>query len=165
MEVRIIRSKKRWRTASARLVNGSLVIRAPAVLSQARLERIVAGFISKFEKKRLLAELEKKQDLSIIAAKLNEKYFGNTLKINSIEYVSDQNSLFGCCNYHSSNIRISHRIGLMPDWVRDYCLVHEMAHLIEPNHSKSFWDIVSRYKLAERARGFLLAKGLEGLEE
>jgi predicted metal-dependent hydrolase len=49
----------------------------------------------------------------------------------------------------------------MPDWVRDYVLIHEMAHLIEPNHSKSFWDIVSRYELAERARGYLMAAGFE----
>ena len=47
----------------------------------------------------------------------------------------------------------------MPEWVRRYVLIHEMAHLIEPNHSRAFWDIVSRYKLTERARGYLMAVG------
>ncbi|GAG30130.1 unnamed protein product, partial [marine sediment metagenome] len=35
----------------------------------------------------------------------------------------------------------------------------------EPNHSKAFWDIVYRYKLVERARGFLIAKGMEDNQE
>jgi len=162
MEVKIIRSQRRKRTVSARLSKDTLLVNAPLMLSQARLDKIIAGFKVKFENKKLKEELEIKQSLVDIAARLNEKYFGNQLKISSIEYVTGQSRKFGCCNYRSANIRISHRIGLMPVWVRDYVVIHEMAHLIEPNHSRAFWDIVSRYKLAERARGFLLASGTSG---
>ena len=105
-------------------------------------------------------EVDRKQNLSEAAARINEKYFGNKLKVNSIEYVTNQNSKFGCCNYQSADIRISHKVGLMPRWVREYVLIHEMAHLIAPNHSRAFWDIVSRYRLAERARGYLMAAGV-----
>ena len=47
----------------------------------------------------------------------------------------------------------------MPDWVRDYVIVHEMAHLVEPNHGKDFHKLVDKYKLTERARGYLIAAG------
>ncbi|MFH1076430.1 MAG: M48 family metallopeptidase [Pseudomonadota bacterium] len=151
MEVKIVRSGRRKRTVSARVVNDTLLVRAPLAISGERLEKIIANFKSRFERK---------EDLAQIAAWLNKKYFNNQLKINSVEYVANQKSRLGCCNYHKANIRISHRIGAMPAWVRDYVLIHEMSHLIEPNHSKAFWNIVSRYRLAERARGFIMAAGL-----
>lgn len=161
MQIKIIRSPRRKRTVSARLDKDVLLVRAPLAISQERLGRIVDDLKSRFERKRLKEELEQKQDLAEIAACLNKKYFGNKLKINSIAYSSNQNRQLGCCSYRDGNIRISHRVGLMPKWVRNYVLIHEMAHLIAPNHNKAFWDIVLRYKLTERARGYLLAVGLK----
>ena len=159
MEVKIIRSTRRHRTISARMLNDCLVVSAPQHVPQERIEAIVEGFKAKFQKRKLKEALDRKQPLCEIAAALNRKYFANALRINSVEYVIDQNSKYGCCNYTQRSIRISHKIGLMPTWVRDYVLIHEMAHLLEPNHSKAFWNIVSRYELAERARGYLLALG------
>ncbi len=164
MEVKIIRSRRRKRTIGARLIKDELLVSAPLAISQERLDKIIADFKIKFARKKLKEELDQKQNLIDIARKLNEKYFQNKLKINSLEYVTSQNSKFGCCNHRDANIRISHKVGLMPEWVRDYVIIHEMAHLIEPNHSSAFWDIVGRYKLAERARGYLMAVGME-LEE
>ncbi len=140
------------------------MINAPFLLPQERLDKIISGFKLKFAAKKLKTELDKEKNISDLASALNEKYFDNKLKIESIEYATNQNSRFGCCNYRTAKIRISHKIGLLPKWVRKYVLIHEMAHLIEPNHSRAFWDIVSRYKLKERARGYLLAASL-GMQE
>ncbi|MFA4992592.1 MAG: M48 family metallopeptidase [Candidatus Omnitrophota bacterium] len=159
MEIKIIRSKRRLRTVSARLLKDLLLVKAPVMLSQERLEKIVDGFKLKFAREKLKEELGKEHNLLDLAGKLNKIYFGNKLRIESIEYVANQDSKFGCCNYGSARIRISHKIGLMPEWVRKYVVIHEMAHLIEPNHGREFWRIVYRYKLAERARGYLMATG------
>ena len=45
----------------------------------------------------------------------------------------------------------------MPAWVLDSVLIHEMAHLDEPNHGPKFMALVGRYELSERARGYLMA--------
>lgn len=146
------------------MVNDCLVVSAPVMLGEENLNKIVSDFKLKFEKKKLKEKLDRNQPLSEVAAFLNKKYFNNELTISSIEYVTTQNSKYGCCDYGKKHIRISHKVGLMPGWVRDYVVIHEMAHLLVPNHSKAFWDIVSRYKLTERARGYLYAVGF-GAEE
>jgi Protein of unknown function DUF45 len=159
MEVKIIRSRRRRRSVSACLVNDLLLINAPLMLPASRLDEIISDFKSKFARKKLKDELDKDKNLTELSCLLNKQYFDNKLKITSIEYTTNQNSRYGCCNYQTGKIIISHKIGLMPRWVRKYVLIHEMAHLLEPNHGRAFWQIVGRYKLTERARGYLMASG------
>jgi predicted metal-dependent hydrolase len=54
-------------------------------------------------------------------------------------------------------IRIAERASRLPDWVVDYIVVHELAHLEVAEHSAAFWELVNRYPLTERARGYLTA--------
>jgi predicted metal-dependent hydrolase len=160
-EVKIIRSPKRKRTVSARLENGDLWISAPVTISDQELNKIISKFKERLLKKKLKRELNEKQDLKDIAEKLNREYFDGRLEIKAIEYSTNQNSRFGCCNVRTGKILLSHRLAAMPVWVRDYVLVHELAHLIVPNHGKAFQHLISRYKLKERATGFLMAKGYQ----
>jgi hypothetical protein len=99
------------------------------------------------------------------ARELNRQYFGGKLQWQSIRWVSNQNSRHGSCTPSQGTIRISHRLAAMPAFVRDYVLVHELAHLLEPNHGPRFWRLVSQYPRTERARGYLMAAGLEGVTE
>jgi hypothetical protein len=79
----------------------------------------------------------------------------------TIEWVGNQDSRWGSCSTGTGTVRISDRVAAFPPWVVDYVIVHELAHLVEANHSAAFWKLVARYPKAERARGFLIAKGLE----
>lgn len=41
------------------------------------------------------------------------------------------------------NLNFNWRIIMAPIYVVDYIIVHELAHLIEPNHTSDFWNIIS----------------------
>ena len=165
MEVKIIRSLRGKKTVSGRLVKDTILIHAPYHIHEFQLEKIVSQFKERFQRRKLKEELNRNEELVSVFHRLNEKYFANKLTLTAIEYVANQNTRFGCCNYRTGCIRISHRLSTMPVWVRDYVVMHEMAHLVEPNHRKAFWDIVGRYALTERARGYLMAVGLAQEED
>jgi predicted metal-dependent hydrolase len=159
--VKVIRTRRRRRSASARMVKDTLFVRVPHRISDYDLESIINDFTAKIEKKILKKQLNADKDLVRRAGELNKQYFSGKLSIDSIEYVTDQNSKFGCCDYSRRKIRIAHHVAQMPSWVRDYVLVHELAHLIHPDHGDDFWRLVSKYKHVERAKGYLTAKGYE----
>ncbi len=65
--------------------------------------------------------------------------------------------LWGSCTFTSGAIRIARRAAVLPDWVLDYLLVHELVHLEHSDHGPAFRQLESRYPLSERARGYLMA--------
>jgi hypothetical protein len=95
---------------------------------------------------------------------INKKYFDGALQLSSICFVTNQHSRFGSCSSMDRTIRISDRVKTMPSWVQDYVILHEMAHLVFPDHSKKFWDLVNQYRFAERAKGYLIALGTTDVE-
>ena len=158
-KIEVIRSDKRRKTISARIEQNTMFVYAPEAISDTELNKVIDNFTRRFQKRKLKRGLDETHDLKAVAKQLNSVYFNGSLYVESIEYTAHQDKIFGSCNYKTGRIRLSHRLAKMPHWVRDYVVIHEMAHLIEPNHSKVFWDIVHRYKLAERAIGYLIAKG------
>jgi predicted metal-dependent hydrolase len=146
---------------SARLVGDRLEVRVPATLSAAEERRFVDKMVQRFQARRAKAAAEPPADLMRRAKQLSERYFQGALKPASVRYVTNQNRLYGSCSVRTGDIRLSHRLASMPVWVRDYVLIHELAHLRVPNHSSRFWALVNRYELAERARGYLMGAGLE----
>ena len=164
MEIKIIRSKKRKKTISAREVNGQFVVQAPANMSDTELQPIIENLKKRWQKRQAKSTLDDKA-LQRRAQELNRQYFKGNLKWESIRWVTNQNSRFGSCTPGNGSIRLSHRLATMPAFVRDYVIIHELAHLVEANHGPKFWKLVNRYPKTERARGYLMAVGLEDFED
>ncbi len=161
--VRIITSERRKKTISGRLVDWqTLEIRAPANLADAELDRAVADLVGRMSRRRARQRDSRSDaDLQARAERHNRAYFDGALSWRSIRFVSNQTQRFGSCTPANGTIRISDRLKGVPDFVLDYVIVHELAHLIESNHSPRFWSLVYRFDRTERARGYLMAMAME----
>ncbi len=76
----------------------------------------------------------------------------------SVTWAGELSSRWGSCTPSTRSIRLCDRLAAFPEWVLDYVLVHELAHLHHGNHGPAFWELVHRYPRTERAIGFLIAK-------
>lgn len=126
----------------------------PARMSEAEEQRWVTVMLDKLaaqESKRVLGDAE----LTERAARLSEQYFDGRARPASVRWVTNQNTRWGSCTPAEGSIRLSHRLQGMPEYVVDYVLVHELAHLLVPGHGPRFWRLLEAYPRTERARGYL----------
>jgi predicted metal-dependent hydrolase len=75
--------------------------------------------------------------------------------------VRDQSSRWGSCS-STGVLSFSWRLILAPPFVLDYLAAHEVAHLIEMNHSRRFWRLLLRLCPAtQRAKVWLNVHGAD----
>ena len=56
--------------------------------------------------------------------------------------VRNQRTRWGSCG-RNGHITLNWRLMLMPDWVADYVIVHELMHLRRLDHSPAYWSLVA----------------------
>jgi predicted metal-dependent hydrolase len=155
--VEVRRSQRRRRTVSAYRDGERVVVLIPDRFSRAEetewVERMLARLVAREER------IQRSDDeLLTRARRLIGRYLADHTDRAipaGVRWVTNQNGRWGSCTPDDATIRISHRIQEMPDWVIDYVLLHELAHLVVPSHSARFWELVNRFPKAERARGYL----------
>ena len=73
--------------------------------------------------------------------------------------IKDTRSRWGSCS-HQRNLSFSWRLVLAEPFVLDYVAAHEVAHIVEMNHSPAFWATVERtYPDWRQARDWLKENG------
>jgi predicted metal-dependent hydrolase len=151
----VITSRKRRRTVAARLRSGVLELLVPASMPRAERDHWAEVMSRRLQRR---AERTRPSDERLLerARRLNQRHFEGKLRWRSIGF-SDMERLWGSCTFTDGAIRIARRAASLPDWVLDYLLVHELAHLVHSDHGAAFHELEDRYPLTERAKGYLMA--------
>lgn len=92
--------------------------------------------------KRYLTGWYKQQARLLIQKRVS--YFS---RISGLNYhtmsITDAETRWGSCN-SQKNLHFNWRLIMAPQPVIDYVISHELAHLIEMNHSRLFWEKVRK---------------------
>ena len=132
------------KSSSAALNGNTIQLVVSDNLSKEEQNNHISTLISRCIGNKRLPELQVKID------KLNIKHFNQ--RINKIVFKHNKSN-WGSCS-RAGNINISTRLLFAPDDILEYVCIHELAHLLEPNHSKNFWTLVEtampEYKEKER---------------
>jgi len=163
---RTIRSRRR--TLALQITEeGHLVVRAPRSLNDTQIRRFIEEKTDWIERKirqisaraltapaPLSPEEEKKlkflardafiERSCLYAAKMDVSF--EKIRLNSAK------TRWGSCGPHG-NLSFNWKLIQAPTEILDYVVVHELAHLIERNHSPRFWA-----KVAEFCPGYKSAK-------
>ena len=128
--LRISSSKRK--TNSGKLKNGLVELKLSDELNSFQRADVI---------QKLMSRIVGQDNLKTVKARiheLNDQYFQQDIK--SVR-LKNNSSNWGSCS-SSGNLNISTRTLFAPPEVQDYIFVHELAHLIELNHSDRYWKIV-----------------------
>ncbi|MFC5271231.1 M48 family metallopeptidase [Adhaeribacter terreus] len=117
----------------ARLHNGFLEISYPAYrpVTEASLQQTIRHAIE--ETYRHEAKVFLPQRVAFFAAKFGLKFGKVTVKKAS--------SRWGSCS-HTNNINLNLHLMRLPERLRDYVILHELAHITQKNHGPHFWALL-----------------------
>jgi hypothetical protein len=153
--VEVIASDRRRRTVGAQLKGDLLEVRVPRWMPVAERNRWAGDMAERFARKLLVDDASLAERAGVLARR-----YGLPVP-SGIRWDDRMNSLWGSCTLETRTIRLSSRLAAFPDWVRDYVIVHELAHLRVGPHNREFWSLVRRFPKTERAIGYLTAKADE----
>lgn len=161
LPVRVQRSARRTKSVTARVEDDHVLVQAPARMRGRELDESVAHLVAQLQQRHERAR-RKATDVALAerAARLSKEY--GLPRAATVQWSTRQQKRWGSCSLHSREIRVSAVLMDAPDFVVDNVLLHELAHLVEPNHSPAFHALADQHPLSERAKGYLLGKGLQG---
>lgn len=148
--MRTILEYDRHKTARARIRDGCLVIKIPVHWPKEAKEQAIARFTRWAQS---CPQEPPKQDAPMVDPKAFEALVHQVnqetlnLPIEGVRLGKARYTRLAQINLKTRILTFSrYAVGGMPPQALRYLIIHELAHLIVPNHSRRFWEVVGCYE-------------------
>lgn len=119
-------------THTAQMAGDTIMLTLSAKASHHHRQKSIKSLLSRIVAHDFYPEIFRK------VMEINRLYFDQPIKNVTLKY---NHSNWGSCSA-KGNVNLSTRLLFAPDEVQTYVIIHELAHLIELNHSDRFWALV-----------------------
>ncbi len=161
--------RKRVKNINARLHGSTLAVSAPHRVSRGEVHD-VALELGRRLLRRARADAVNGDDTGRIVAEKVAARFPDPPKVSEVRFSTNQHSQWGSYSLRTGIIRLNAALRVMPPWVLEAVVAHELAHSVHPDHSPAFWRLTrSICRHTDRANAFLegvrwLASSWDGLQ-
>jgi len=128
----------------AKKIGGTILLEINEADQPANMQKSIRHLLSRVVGRAQKPYISKK------VHELNAKHFQQDIRSINLKYNLTN---WGSCS-STGNVNLSTRLLFAPEEVIDYVIIHELAHLIELNHSDRFWALVEnampQFKVAEK---------------
>jgi predicted metal-dependent hydrolase len=153
LRARVVR--KRVRNVNVRLVGDELRVSAPPEVPQSKLDEIVLRLARRLVRRARADEVNADGKPLAVARKVASR-FPQPPRIADVRFVTTQQARWGSYSQRTGVVRVHAALREMPTWVLEAVVAHELAHVVQPDHSPAFWSLLREVcPETDRARAFL----------
>lgn len=152
--VEIRTSTRRRKTVAAHWEGDTIVVVVPQRLPKRVRQEYADALAAKLVGQRR-ATHPSDADLLARALDLLARHLPEVPAPAAVNWTSRERSRWGSCSLDERTIRLSDTLKGVPPWVLDAVLVHELAHLVRPDHGAEFKALAGRHPRAADAEVFL----------
>lgn len=137
--------------------NAEIIIRSPRFLNKRKINKFVNQKMTWIIEKQTLKKTQiaksnqflfqqknitKKTAYNIIQKKVKELSSAFGFQYDKIK-IGNARTRWASCS-HKNTLCFTKKVAILPEPIIDYIIIHELAHTIEKNHGKKFWQIVKQ---------------------
>jgi len=153
LELRVVR--KRVKNINARLRGTTLSVSAPHRVPARELEETIRQLARRLVRRSRADAVNDGRPAAEIARRVAAR-FPDPPEVSDVRFVTNQTARWGSYSLRTGIVRLNASLRLMPPWVLEAVVAHELAHVFHPDHSPAFWKLArSVCPKTDRARAFL----------
>ncbi len=151
----LVVERKRVKNINARLSQNVLRVSIPQQVSRAYVESVLPALAQRLIRRQHARQINE-ADQALTLAQQIARRFPQPLAVVDVKFTTTQTTCWGSYSPRTRTIRLNAVLRLMPPWVLEAVMAHELAHAVHADHSPAFWALVREIcPHTDRARAFL----------